>query len=150
MIKNKFTEFTISPHNSLNKNSLIIISSVIILIFIIASIIWLKIDAWPITIFMGLEYIFFCVLLFWFYKKRNVRESIKINSNNISYKFYNNKKLKKNVNFTTYWAKIKFFKKDNKSKLTIRQSDKELEIGTFLSTKPKEDLYNKLNLHFKK
>ena len=64
--------------------------------FILFSFIWLSIGAWPITIFMGLEYIALCFLVFWFYKKRKIRESIKIDEKNLSYKFYCEEKLKKN------------------------------------------------------
>jgi len=46
--------------------------------------------------------------------------------------------------FSTYWSKVFFTKFKNKSKLSIRESDKETEVATFLHAELKESLYYKI------
>ena len=46
--------------------------------------------------------------------------------------------------FSTYWSKVFFTKLKNKSKLSIRESNKETELASFLHTKIKESLYNRI------
>ena len=145
MKKNLPIEFTISPHNSLGKNSLYIVGFIVFFIFIIFSFIWLSVGAWPITIFMGAEYIALCFLVFLFYKKRKIIENIKIDEKKLSYKYYHEEKLKKEIIFITYWTKIKFWMDDNKSILTISQSEKKIELGALLNSKPKKEIYKELN-----
>ena len=148
-IQNHSMEISIYPHNSLSKNSLYLIGFIIFSIFVFFSFIWLSIGAWPITIFMGLEYVVLSTLVFFFFKKRKIKENIKINEKNISYKFYEQEKLKKHINFNTYWSKIDFWKRDNKSKLIVSESGKKIEIGKIIDTKSKERIYFKLNKYFK-
>ena len=146
----KKIKISLSPHNNLNKLSLLVIGLIIFLFFIIFSIIWLSIGAWPITIFMGAEYIILSYLGYLFYKNRKVKEDIYINEENITYNFYKKEKLIKQKVFNLYWTKISFWKKDNESKLILSQSNQSLEVGKFLHSDPKEEVYQKLNKYKKK
>ena len=139
----------IAPYNSLNKNSLYIIGAIIFFLFLSFSFLWITIGAWPITLFMGFEYIILIYLISLYYKKRKVKEDIKINDKSITYEFYEKSKLKKKIKFSSYWAKISFWKKDNISKLLISESGKKLELGKYLNSKPKEEIYKKLNHQLK-
>jgi uncharacterized membrane protein len=132
------------PFNSLNKTSLIIIGFIFFSFFAVFSFLWFYIGAWPISIFMGLEYVVLSYLIFLFFKKRKIKENIKIDDKKITYKFYKNKNLKKEEVFNLYWTKIIFWKEDNKSKLILIESGKRLEIGKFLHSDVKESAYKKI------
>ena len=93
------TELSISPHNNLSKYSVCCIGLIIFSIFVIFSYVWIAIGAWPITVFMGLEYIGLTTLIIWFYKKRKIKEYIKIDDNQITYKLFHEKKIKKTCKF---------------------------------------------------
>lgn len=135
----------LSPYNSLEKTSLYVIGIFIFIFFLIFSILCLYIGAWPISVFMGIEYLLLCFLLFIFYQKRKIREDIEISYNKINYKFYKNKKLYTHLVFSSYWSKIRFWKKDNESQLILLESNKRLEIAKFMHSKPKENIYKKIN-----
>ena len=145
MNKNKEIKIIISPYNSLGKNSFFIISFIIFLFFIFFSMLWFSIGAWPITIFMGAEYIALSTLVFIFYKKRKIKEHIKIDSKRVTYNFYEENKLKTNMSFSSYWVKIIFWKEENHSKLILSESGKKIELGKFLHSDIKEKIYVKLN-----
>ena len=136
---------TLRPYNSLSKNSFFIISSIVFLFFITFSILWLSIGAWPITIFMGVEYILLVYLLWLYLINRKIKEKIQIDDQNIIYEYYERKKLTKNLKFSSYWAKITFWKQDNNSRLVLKESNKKLEIGTFAHLSMKESVYKKIS-----
>ena len=134
----------LSPHNNLDAKSLCLLGFIIFSLFFLFSIVSISLGAWPISIFMGTEYLAICWLLFYFFKKRNVSEDIKINHKNITYSFYEQKKLKVHITLSSYWVKIVFWKIDNNSMLVLKESGKKIEIGTFLSVKSKELVFKKL------
>ena len=62
----------------------------------------------------------------------------------ISIKKFKGDKLFYSSEFSTYWSKVFFTKQKNKSKLSIRESDKEIEVASFLHADLKESLYNRI------
>ena len=146
----KLVELSISPHNNLGKISLYFITFIILLLFILFFFFLINMGAWPISIFMGIEYFILCVLVVCFYKKRKIQEKIEIDDKNISYKLYQEGKLRKQIYFSRYWSKINFWKKDNKSCLTLSQSGKNLELCVFLDIDSKEVIFKKIKFFLKK
>ena len=59
-------------------------------------------------------------------------------------KKYKGDKLLHSYKFNTYWSKVFFTKFKNNSKLSIRESNKETEVATFLHADLKESLYLKI------
>ena len=101
--------------------------------------------AWPVSLFLGAEYVIIVLLVYSYFRQKNINDQISINEKEIYVKKYKNGKLFYSSKFTTYWSKIFFTKIKNKSKLSIRESNKETEVATFLHTELKEALYNRIN-----
>ncbi len=72
---------------------------------------------------------------------KNIKDEINIDQKEISIKKYKGDKLLHSSKFSTYWSKVFFTKFKNTSKLSIRESDKETEVATFLHADLKESLY---------
>ena len=66
------------------------------------------------------------------------------------YRLYVEKKLKVYLTFNTYWTKIIFWKKENKSELILTESGKRVEVGKLLHAQPKEEIYNNINNYLSK
>ena len=73
--------------------------------------------------------------------RKNIKDEININQKEISIRKYKGDKLLYSSKFSTYWSKVFFTKFKNTSKLSIRESDKETEVATFLHSDLKESLY---------
>ena len=97
--------------------------------------------AWPVSIFLGIEYLLIVYLIKLYFKEKNIKDEININEKKISIKKFKGNKLYNSSTFNTYWSKVFFTKFKNTSKLSIRESDKETEVATFLHTDLKESLY---------
>ena len=78
------------------------------------------------------------------FKEKNINDQISINEKEISIKKFKGDKLFYSSKFSTYWSKVFFTKQKNKSKLSIRESDKETEVASFLHADLKESLYNRI------
>ena len=143
MIKEK-----IIPYQSCTKSVFVFLGIILVLWCSAFSLILISYGAWPITIFLGIEYLLLVYLVRTYFKNKNIREEITIDSNEIKIKKIKENKILKTINFKTYWSKINFYKNKNKSLLTIRQSSKETELGSFLHTDLKESLYLKLKKYF--
>ena len=78
------------------------------------------------------------------FKEKNINDQISINEKEISIKKFKGDKLFYSSKFSTYWSKVFFTKQKNKSKLSIRESDKETNIASFLHADLKEKLYNRI------
>ena len=72
---------------------------------------------------------------------KEILSVINIDQKEISIKKYKGDKLLHSSKFSTYWSKVFFTKFKNTSKLSIRESDKETEVATFLHADLKESLY---------
>ena len=124
----------IIPYQSCSKSTFVFLGIALVLWSSVFSLILISNGAWPITIFLGIEYLLLVYLVRTYFKNKNIREEITIDSNEIKIKKIKENKILKTINFKTYWSKINFYKNKNKSLLTIRQSSKETELGSFLHT----------------
>ena len=134
----------ITPYQSCTKSIFVLLGLILILWSLVFSLILISYGAWPISIFLGVEYLLLVSLIKYYFKEKDIVENIIINSEEIKIERIKKKKIYQTVSFKTYWSKIYFHKFNNKSKLSIRQSSKEEELVSFLHTDLKEALYNRL------
>ena len=138
----------IIPYQSCPKSVFVFLGIILIFWSSIFSIILISYGAWPITIFLGIEYIVLVYLVRLYFKGKDIEENISISINEVRIDKLKNNKIFKTVSFKTYWSRINFYKYKNKSSLTIKQSSKEVELGSFLHADLKEALYFKLKKYF--
>ena len=134
----------IIPYQSSSKSIFIILGIILMLWSILFSLFLIAQGAWPVSIFLGAEYLIIVFLIRLYFKEKNINDQISINEKEISIKKFKGDKLFYSSKFNTYWSKVFFTKKKNKSKLSIRESDKETEIASFLHAELKESLYNRI------
>ena len=139
MVKEK-----IIPYQSSSKSIFIILGIILMLWSILLSLFLIAQGAWPVSIFLGAEYLVIVFLIRLYFKEKNINDQISIDEKEISIKKFKGNKLFYSSQFSTYWSKVFFTKQKNKSKLSIRESDKETELATFLHTELKESLYNRI------
>ena len=134
----------IIPYQSSSKLVFIILGIVLMLWSVMFSIFLILQGAWPVSIFLGAEYLVIVFLIRLYFKEKNINDQIKIDEKEISIKKFKGDKLFYSSEFSTYWSKVFFTKQKNKSKLLIRESDKETEVASFLHAELKESLYNRI------
>lgn len=134
----------IIPYQSCSKLVFLILGLILIIWSILFSIFLIFQGAWPVTIFLGVEYLIICYLIKFYFKEKNIKDEININEKEISIKKFKGDRIVKTILFNTYWARVLFNKDENKSKLIIKQSSKQIEIANFLHTDLKESLYYKI------
>ena len=134
----------IIPHQSSSKLVFIILGIILMLWSILLSLFLIALGAWPVSIFLGAEYLVIVFLIRLYFKEKNINDQISINEKEISIKKFKGDKLFYSSKFSTYWSKVFFTKQKNKSKLSIRESDKETNIASFLHADLKEKLYNRI------
>ena len=134
----------IIPYQSSSKSIFIILGIILMLWSIVFSMFLISQGAWPISIFLGAEYLVIVFLIRLYFKEKNINDQISINEKEISIKKFKGDKLFYSSKFSTYWSKVFFTKQKNKSKLSIRESDKETEVASFLHAELKESLYNRI------
>ncbi len=142
MIKEK-----IIPYQSCSRLLFIFLGIILILWGTVFSLILVSYGAWPITIFLGAEYLLLVYLVRMYFREKNIVENIIISSDEIKIEKLKKNKIFKIINFKTYWSKISFYKNKNKSSLKIKQSSKEEELAEFLHSDLKEKLYLKIKKH---
>ena len=135
----------IIPYQSSSKLVFIILGIVLMLWSVVFSIFLIAQGAWPVSIFLGAEYLVIVFLIQKYFKAKNINDQVDINEKKISIKKFKGDKLFYSSKFNTYWSKVFFTKQNNKSKLSIRESDKETEIASFLHLELKKDLYQRIN-----
>tara|TARA_X000001036_G_scaffold339806_1_gene318995 strand:- start:96 stop:527 length:432 start_codon:yes stop_codon:yes gene_type:complete len=135
----------IIPYQSSSKSIFIILGIILMGWSILFSIFLITQGAWPVSIFLGAEYLIIVFLIRIYFKENNVNDQISIDEKEISIKKFKGDKLFYSSEFSTYWSKIFFTKQKNKSKLSIRESNKETEIASFLHAELKESLYKRIN-----
>lgn len=131
----------ISPYQSCSKSVFYILGIIFVSWFTLFSIFLVIQGAWPVSIFLGIEYLFIVYLLKKYFREKNIQDRIKINDKEILIRKFRNNKLYHKSRFNTYWSSVFFKKFKNKSKLTIKESNKEIELADFLHTELKEKLY---------
>ena len=134
----------IRPYQSCSKSVFLILGIIFISWISLFSIFLIIQGAWPVSIFLGLEYLVIFYLIRLYFKEKNIKDEINIDQKEISIKKYKGDKLLYSSKFSTYWSKVFFTKFKNTSKLSIRESDKETEVANFLHTDLKESLYLKI------
>ena len=134
----------IAPYQSSSKSIFIILGIILMLWGIVFSLFLIAQGAWPVSIFLGAEYLVIVFLIRLYFKEKNINDQISINEKEISIKKFKGDKLFYSSKFSTYWSKVFFTKQKNKSKLSIRESDKETEVASFLHAELKESLYNRI------
>ena len=139
----------IIPYQSSSKLVFIILGIILMLWSILFSLFLIAQGAWPVSIFLGAEYLVIVFLIQKYFKEKNINDQVDINEKKISIKKFKGDKLFYSSEFSTYWSKVFFTKQKNKSKLLIRESDKETEVASFLHTDLKESLYKKISSQIK-
>jgi len=134
----------IIPYQSSSKSIFIILGIILMLWSVVFSLFLIAQGAWPVSIFLGAEYLVIVFLIRLYFKEKNINDQISINEKEISIKKFKGDKLFYSSKFSTYWSKVFFTKQKNKSKLSIRESDKETEVASFLHAELKESLYNRI------
>ena len=134
----------IIPYQSSSKSIFIILGIILMLWSIVFSLFLIAQGAWPVSIFLGAEYLVIVFLIQLYFKQKNINDHISIDEKEIYIKKFKGDKLFYSSKFNTYWSKVFFTKQKNKSKLSIRESDKETEVASFLHAKLKESLYNRI------
>ena len=134
----------IIPYQSSSKLVFIILGIILMFWSVLFSLFLIAQGAWPVSIFLGAEYLVIVFLIRLYFKEKNINDQISIDEKEISIKKFKGNKLFYSSQFSTYWSKVFFTKQKNKSKLSIRESDKETELATFLHTELKESLYNRI------
>ena len=134
----------IIPYQSSSKLVFIILGIILMFWSILFSLFLIAQGAWPVSIFLGVEYLVIVFLIRLYFKQKNINDHISIDEKEIYIKKFKGDKLFYSSRFSTYWSKVFFTKQKNKSKLLIRESDKETELATFLHTELKESLYNRI------
>ena len=131
----------ITPYQSCSKSVFLILGIILMGWSAIFSIFLISQGAWPVSIFLGVEYLLIVYLIKLYFKEKNIKDEISINEKEISIKKFKGDKLLNSATFNTYWSKIFFTKHKNQSKLSIRESNREIEVASFLHTELKESLY---------
>ena len=139
----------IIPYQSSSKLVFIILGIILMFWSILFSLFLIAQGAWPVSIFLGAEYLVIVFLIRIYFKENNINDQVDINEKKISIKKFKGDKLFYSSEFSTYWSKVFFTKQKNKSKLLIRESDKETEVASFLHTDLKESLYKKISSQIK-
>ena len=134
----------IIPYQSSSKSVFIILGIILMFWSVLFSLFLISQGAWPVSIFLGIEYLVIVFLVRIYFKENNINDQISIDEREISIKKFKNDKLFYSSNFKTYWSKVFFQRLKNKSKLSIRESGKETELASFLHADLKEKLYLKI------
>ena len=131
----------ITPYQSCSKSVFLILGIILMGWSALFSIFLISQGAWPVSIFLGVEYLLIVYLIKLYFKEKNIKDEISIDEREISIKKFKGDKLLNSSTFNTYWSKIFFTKHKNQSKLSIRESDRETEVASFLHADLKESLY---------
>ena len=134
----------ITPYQSCSKSVFLILGIILMGWSALFSIFLISQGAWPVSIFLGVEYLLIVYLIKLYFKEKNIKDEISINEKEISIKKFKGDKLLNSSTFNTYWSKIFFTKHKNQSKLSIRESNREAEVACFLYADLKENLYLKI------
>ena len=134
----------ITPYQSSSKSIFIVLGIILMIWSILFSLFLIAQGAWPVSIFLGAEYLVIAFLIRLYFKEKNINDQISIDEKEISIKKFKGDKLFYSSEFKTYWSKVFFTRFKNQSKLSIRESDKEIEVATFLHADLKETLYHRI------
>ena len=131
----------VTPYQSCSKSVFLILGIILMGWSALFSMFLISQGAWPVSIFLGVEYLLIVYLIKLYFREKNIKDEISINEKEISIKKFKGDKLLNSSTFNTYWSKIFFTKHKNQSKLSIRESNRETEVASFLHADLKESLY---------
>ncbi len=134
----------IIPYQSSSKSVFLILGIILMIWSILFSIFLISQGAWPVSIFLGVEYLVIVFLIRTYFKENKVNDQIIIDEKNISIKKFKKDKIFYSSKFNTYWSKVIFTKQKNKSKLLIKQSNRETNLASFLHADLKEKLFKRI------
>ena len=134
----------ITPYQSSSKSIFIVLGIILMIWSILFSLFLIAQGAWPVSIFLGAEYLVIVFLIRLYFKEKNINDQISIDEKEISIKKFKGNKLFYSSEFKTYWSKVFFTKQKNKSKLSIRESNKETNVASFLHADLKEKLFKRI------
>ena len=103
----------ITPYQSCSKSVFIILGIILMSWCSLFSIFLIIQGAWPVSIFLGVEYIVIFYLIRLYFKEKNIKDKINIDQKEISIKKYKGDKLLHSSKYSTYWSKILFTKLKN-------------------------------------
>ena len=139
----------ITPYQSCSKSVFLVLGIIFITWCTLFSIFLILQGAWPVTIFLGAEYLIIVYLMKLYFKEKIIKDEISIDEKKISIKKFKGNKVVHSSIFNTYWSKVFFKRVKNKSKLTIKESNRETEVASFLHSDLKESLYKKISSQIK-
>ena len=143
----------IRPYQSCSKSVFLVLGIIFISWMSLFSVFLIMQGAWPVSIFLGLEYLIIFYLIRLYFKEKNIKDEINIDQKEISIKKYKGDKLLHSSKFNTYWSKVL----DRTKKLTSRKKG---DIGfsvtrggeiagehtvSFIGTNDRVDLVHKAN-----
>ena len=131
----------ISPYQSCSKSVFLILGIILMVWSALFSIFLISQGAWPVSIFLGFEYLLIVYLIKLYFKEKNIKDEISISEKEIYIKKFKGDKLLHSSSFSTYWSKVFFTRFKNQAKLSIRESNRETEVASFLHADLKESLY---------
>ena len=134
----------ITPYQSTSKTTFLVLGFVLLGWGTLFSIFLISQGAWPVSIFLGLEYILIVYLVRFYFKENNIRDQIEIDTNEVLINKFKGEKLFHSSKYNTYWSRVFFKRFKNQSKLLIRESNKETEVAKFLHADLKESLYERI------
>ncbi len=141
----------IVPYQSSSKTVFLILGFVLLGWGTLFSLFLISQGAWPVSIFLGLEYILIVYLVRIYFKENNIKDQIRIDQNEVLINKFKGEELFHSSKYKTYWSRVFFTRFKNKSKLLIRESDRETEVAAFLHADLKKSLYERIrkqiNLH---
>ena len=134
----------IVPYQSSSKSVFLILGIILMVWSILFSVFLISQGAWPVSIFLGVEYLVIVFLIQTYFKENRVNDQIIIDEKKISIKKFKDNKLFYSSEFSTYWSNVFFSKQKNKSKLSIKESGRETILASFLHADLKENLFKKI------
>ena len=134
----------ITPYQSSSKAIFLILGFILLGWGALFSIFLISQGAWPVSVFLGLEYILIIYLIRFYFKENKVKDQIKIDENKLLINKFKGEKLLHSSSYNTYWSRVFFTRLKNQSKLLIKESDKETEVASFLHAELKETLYERI------
>ena len=134
----------IVPYQSSSKTVFLILGFILLGWGTLFSLFLISQGAWPVSIFLGLEYILIVYLIRFYFNKNDIKDQVKIDKNELLINKFKGEKIYYSSKYNTYWSQVFFTRFKNQSKLLIRESNKETEIASFLHADLKETLYEKI------
>ena len=134
----------IIPYQSSSKSVFLILGIILMVWSILFSVFLISQGAWPVSIFLGLEYLVIVFLIRIYFKEKKINDQVIIDQKKISIKKFKDNKLFYSSEFSTYWSKVFFSKQKNKSKLSIKESGRETNLASFLHADLKEKLFKRI------